>query len=140
MKTIIGKQSGKLISSYETLLNRTEFIPSQSNYNNPIQTIVKILETLMIKDTGDLNWFNGLIINIPIYTRSIIKVSFPPKFRQYLTEMKNKIKQLLAIYKFERFFEKIYKIRAAVVLPELSKLIHNDPLLDLTSIQFYRNG
>ncbi len=58
--------------------------------------------------------------------RSIIKVLFSNDFRQYLTEIESKLKQLLAINKFEYFFEKVYKIRAAVVIPGLLKLIHDD--------------
>ena len=87
--------------------------------------MVEILEILMIQHTKDLNWF----INILMYIRLIIKVLFPNNFRRYLTEMENKIKQLLAglsINKFECFFEKVYKIRAVAVIPGLSKLIHDD--------------
>ncbi len=102
--------------------------------------MAEILETLMIRCTGDLNWFNGPIINIPAHTRSIIEVLFPNDFRRYLTEMERKLKQLLAINKFERFFEKAYKIRAAVAIPGLSRLIHDDPSLNLTWTQFCRNG
>ena len=46
--------------------------------------------------------------------------------------MENKIKQLLAINKFEHFFKKIYKIRAVTTILGLSRLIYNDLLLDLT--------
>ena len=97
--------------------------------------MAEILETLMIQRTGDLNWFNGLIINIPTHTRSIIKVSFLDNFRRYLTKIENKIKQLLAglsMNKFKRFFEKVYKIRTATTIPRLSRLIHNDLSFDLT--------
>ncbi len=55
-------------------------------------------------------------------------------------EIESKLKQLLAINKFERFFEKAYKIRAVAAIPGLSRLIHNDPSLDLTWTQFCRNG
>ncbi len=92
LKVAMGEQYSRLISGYETLLNKTEFIPSRSNDNSLIQTMAEILETLMIRRTGDLNWFNGPIINIPAHTRSIIEVFFPNEFCQYLTEMKSKIK------------------------------------------------
>ena len=88
----MGEQYGRLISNYEVLLNKTKFILSWSNNNNPIYTMAEILETLMIQRMRDLNWFNEPIINIPAYTRSIIKVLFPNKFRQYLIEIKNEIK------------------------------------------------
>lgn len=51
-----------------------------------------------------------------MHTKSIIEVLFPDNFHQYLTKIKNKIKQLLAklsMNKFEYFFEKAYKIKAA---------------------------
>ena len=86
----------------------------------------------MIQCIRDLNWFNSPIINIPAYTKLITKVLFPNKFRRYLIEMKNKIKQLLAINKFKCFFEKTYKIRAIAAIPGLLRLIHNDLSLDLT--------
>ncbi len=140
LKAAMGEQYGRLISGYEALLNRTEFISSQLIDNSPIRTMAEILETLMIRCTGDLNWFNGPIINIPAHTRSIIKVSFPNDFRRYLTEMESKLKQLLAINKFERFFEKTYKIKATAAIPGLSRLIHDNPSLDLTWTQFCRNG
>ncbi len=75
-----------------------------------------------------------------MHTRSIIEVLFLNDFRQYLTEMENKIEQLLVINKFERFFEKAYKIRAAAAILGLSRLIYDDPSLDLTWIQFCRNN
>ncbi len=132
MKAAMDKQYHRLISGYEVLLNRTEFILSWSNNNNPIRTIAKILETLMIQCTEDSNWFNGLIINILIYMKSIIEVLFLNDFRWYLIEMENKIKQLLAVNKFEYFFEKAYKIRVVVAIPWLLRLIHNNSSLDLT--------
>lgn len=50
--------------------------------------------------------------------------------------MKNKIKHLLnkneLKHEFKRFFEKEYKIKAAAAILGLSKLIYNDPSLDLT--------
>ncbi len=140
LKVVMGEQYGRLISSYKALLNKIEFILGWLNDNSPIWTMAKILETLMIQHTRDSNWFNRPIINIPTHTRSIIKVSFPNDFCQYLKEIESKLKQLLAINKFERFFEKAYKIRVAVAIPRLSRLIHDDPSLDLTWIQFYRNG
>lgn len=51
--------------------------------------------------------------------------------------------QLLAgsKHKFERFFEKAYRIRAAAAIPGLSRLMNDDdPSLDLTWTQFCRNG
>ena len=58
--------------------------------------------------------------------------------------MENKVKQLLnkegLRHEFECFFGKAYKIRAAATIPELSRLIHDDPSLDLTWTQFCRNG
>ncbi len=54
--------------------------------------------------------------------------------------MESKLKQLLAINKFECFFKKAYKIRAATAIPGLSRLIHDDPSLDLTWTQFCKNG
>ncbi len=134
------EQYSRLISGYEALLNKTEFIPSRSIDNSPIQTMAEILETLMIQCTEDSNWFNGPIINIPAYTKLIIEVSFPNDFRRYLTEMESKLKQLLVINKFKRFFEKAYKIRATAAIPGLSRLIHDDPSLDLTWTHFCRNG
>ena len=54
----------------------------------------------------------------------------------FLIEIENKVKQLLnkkgSRHEFERFFEKAYKIRAAAAILELSRLIHDDPSLDLT--------
>ncbi len=140
LKAAMGEQYSGLISGYEALLNRTEFIPSRSIDDSLIRTIAEILETLMIQRTGDSNWFNGPIINILVNTRSIIDVSFPNDFRRYLTEIESKLKQLLAINKFECFFKKAYKIRAAAAIPGLSRLIHDDPSLDLTWTQFCRNG
>ncbi len=100
LKAVMREQYGKLISDYEVLLNRTKFISSWSNDNSPIWTTAKILEILIIRRTGDLNWFNEPIINIRAYIRLIIKVLFPNNFCWYLTEMENKIKQLLTINKF----------------------------------------
>lgn len=54
--------------------------------------MAKILETLMIQYTRNLNWFNKLLIKLPAYRRSIIKVLFSDDFRQYLIEMENKMK------------------------------------------------
>lgn len=48
LRAAIGEQYGKLISSYEALLNRTEAIPHQLTESNPIRTMAEILETLMI--------------------------------------------------------------------------------------------
>ncbi len=140
LKVVMGEQYGRLISGYKALLNRTEFIPSQSIDNSPIRTMAKILETLMIRRIGDSNWFNRPIINILAHTRSIIEVLFSNDFRWYLTEIESKFKQRLAINKFKRFFEKAYKIRAATAIPGLSRLIDDDPSLDLTWTQFCRNG
>ncbi len=61
--------------------------------------MAKILETLLIQHMKDLNWFNGPIINILMHVRLNIKVLFPNDFCQYLTEMENKIKQLLLVNK-----------------------------------------
>ncbi len=94
--------------------------------------MAEILETLMIQCTRDLNWFNEPIINICAHTRSIIEVLFFNEFHQYLIEIENKITQLLVINKFECFFEKAYKIRAAALIPGLSRFIYNNPLLDST--------
>ena len=105
--------------------------------------MAEILEILVIQYIRDLNWFNGPIINILTHIRSIIKVLFFDNFCGYLIEMENKIKQLLAgllINKFKRFFKKAYKIRAAAAIPGLSRLIHNDPSIDLIWTQFCRNG
>lgn len=106
--------------------------------------MAKILETLMIRRTGDSNWLNEPIINLPAHTRSIIEVSSPDSFRPCLTEMEYKIKQLLnkagLKHEFERFFEKAYKIRAAAAIPGLSRLIKDDPSLDLAWTKFCRNG
>ena len=144
LKAATGEQYRRLISSYEALLNRTEAIPLLLTKNNPISTMAEILETIMIRRTGDSSWFNGPIINLPRHTRSIIEVAFPDSFRPFLTEMENKVKQLLnkegSRHEFERFFEKAYKIRAAAAIPGLSRLIHDDPSLDLTWTQFCRNG
>ena len=93
--------------------------------------MAKILEILMILCIGDSNWFNRPIINIPMHMRLIIKILFSNKFCQYLTKIENKIKQLLVINKFERFFEKVYKIRATAAIPGLSRLIYNNSSLDL---------
>lgn len=75
--------------------------------------------------------FNRSIINLPTHIKLIIKVLFFDDFCQYLTEIENKIKQLLVrwINKFERFFEKMYKIKAATAIPRLLKLIYNNLLL-----------
>lgn len=51
--------------------------------------MAKILEILMIQYIEDLNWFNKLIINLPAYTKLIIKVFFLVNFCQYLTEIEN---------------------------------------------------
>ncbi len=48
LKAAMGEQYGRLISGYEALLNKTEFIPSWSIDNNLIRTMAEILETLMI--------------------------------------------------------------------------------------------
>lgn len=48
LKAVIGEQYDKLISGYETFLNRTKFILSLLNNNKPIQTMAKILEILII--------------------------------------------------------------------------------------------
>ncbi len=85
----------------------------------------------MIQYIRDSNWFNRPIINILMHMRLIIKVLFPNDFHQYLTEMENKIKQLLAVNKFEHFFEKTYKIKVAAAIPELLRFIHNNLSLDL---------
>ncbi len=138
LKVIMEEEYGRLISGYEALLNKTEFISSRWNDNNPIRTMAKILETLMIKCPRDSNWFNRPIIYIPAHTRSIIKVLFPNDFLWYLTEIENIIKQLLTVNKFECFFEKVYKIRVAAVISRLLRLIYDDPLLDLTWTQFCR--
>lgn len=49
--------------------------------------------------------------------------------------MKNKIKELLIKkelkYEFKHFFEKVYKIRTTAAIPGLSRLIYNNPSLDL---------
>lgn len=136
LKKGIGEQYGKLITGYEALLNRTEAIPYQLTKSNPIRTMDEILEALMIRQTRDSSWFDRPIINLPTYTRSIIEVSFSNNFRPFLIAMENKIKQLLnkegSKYEFERFFEKAYKIRAAAAISRLSRLIHNNPSLDLT--------
>ena len=86
----------------------------------------------MIQRTKNLNWFNGLIINIFVHTKLIIKVLFLNKFRQYLIKIENKIKQLLVINKFEYFFEKMYKIKIAAAILKLLRLIYDNLLLDLT--------
>ena len=144
LKAATGEQYRRLISGYEALLNRTEAIPLLLTKNNPISTMAEILETIMIRRTGDSSWFNGPIINLPRHTRSIIEVAFPDSFRPFLTEMENKVKQLLnkegSRHEFERFFEKAYKIRIVVVIPGLSRLIHNNLSLNLTWTQFCRNS
>ncbi len=55
LKVAMGEQYGRLISGYEVLLNRIEFIPSQLNNNSPIRTMAEILETQIIQCTGDSN-------------------------------------------------------------------------------------
>lgn len=59
-----------------------------------------------------MNWFNESIINLSAHIELIIKVSFFDDFCQYLTKIKNKIKQLLVrlINKFERFFERCTRL------------------------------
>ena len=136
LKTATEEHYWRLISGYEALLNKTEAIPYLLTENNPICTMAEILEIIMIQCTGDSSWFNRPIINLPRYTRSIIEVTFPDSFRPFLTEIENKVKQLLnkegLRHEFERFFEKAYKIRTAAAIPALSRLIYNDPFLDLT--------
>ena len=106
--------------------------------------MAEILEAFMIQQTGDSSWFDGPIINLPTYMRSIIKVSFPNNFRPFLIAMENKIKQLLnkegSKHEFERFFEKAYKIKTAAAISGLSRLIHDNPFLDLTWTQFCKHG
>lgn len=51
--------------------------------------------------------------------------------------MLNKKKQK---YKFERFFEKIYKIKITAIISKLFGLIYNDPSQNLTLMQFYKNN
>ena len=144
LKAATGEQYRRLISGYEALLNKTEAIPHLLTKSNPIRTMAKILETLMIRCTGNSSWFDGPIINLPRHTKSIIEVAFPDALRPFLIEIENKIKQLLnedgSRHEFERFFEKTYKIRAAAAIPRLSRLIHDDPSLDLTWMQYCRNG
>lgn len=96
--------------------------------------MAKILEILMIQCIKNLNWFNKSIINILTHIRYIIEVSFSNNFYQYLIEKENKIKQLLVRSlnnKFERFFQKIYKIKALTTISRLSKLIYNNLSLHL---------
>lgn len=72
-----------------------------------------------------------------MHIKSIINVSFSDNFCQYLTKIENKIKQLLEglwINKFERFFKKVYKMRAVTIIPRLLRLIYNNASLDLTRI------
>ncbi len=131
-----------MISDHKALLNKTKFISSLLNDNNLIWTMDKILKTLMIQHIRDWNWFNRPMINLRAYTRSIIKFLFFNNFCQYLTEIENKIKQLLveSINKFEYFFEKANKIKIAATISRLSRLIYNNLSLDLIWTQFYRNG
>lgn len=81
-----------------------------------------------------LKLVNGPIIYILLHKRLIIKVLFFDNFRQYLIEIKNKIKQLLVrlINKFKRFFEKVSKIIAAAIISKLLKLILNNLSINLT--------
>lgn len=133
-----------MILGYKGLLNRTKAISHQLTKTNLIYTITEILETIMIRQTGDSSWFNRPIINLPIYTMLIIEVSFPNDFWPFSTAIKNNIKQLPnkegSKYKFERFFEKTYKIMAAIAIPRLFKLIHNDLFLDLTWMEFCKHS
>ena len=136
LKAATGEQYWRLISGYEVLLNRIEAIPYLLTENNLIHIMAEILETIIIQQIGNSNWFNGPIINLSRHTRSIIEVGFPNNFWPFLIEMKNIVKQLLnkerSRHEFERFFEKTYKIKAAAAIPGLSRLIHDDPCLDLT--------
>lgn len=140
----MGEQYRKLILGYEALLNKNEALPYQIMNCNPIHTMTNVLETIMIRRAKDSSWFNGPIINVPKHMRSIIEVLFPDYFWPFLTAMESKIKQMLdkegSKLEFERFFEKAYKIRAAVAIPGLSRLIHDNPSLDLTWTQFYKKG
>lgn len=119
-----------------------EIISTQFNNNNLIQTMAEILEMLMIQCTRNSNWFNKLIINLFTYRRSIIEVLFSHDFGQYLTEIENKMKELLirSKQKLKRFFEKTYRIREAAPILGLSRLINNHPSLDLTWISFCKNS
>lgn len=144
LKTGIEEQYRKLIIGYKVLLNKTEAISHYLTKSNPICTLVEILEILMIQQTGDLSWFNKLIINLSTHIRSIIKVFFPNNFWPFFIVIENKIRQRLnkerLKHEFKGFFEKAYKIKTAATIPRLSRLIHDNPFLDLTWTQFYKHG
>lgn len=90
LRAAMGKQYGKLILGYVALLNKNEALSHQVTNSDPIYTMAEILETLMIRRTGDSSWFNRPIINLPKHTKSIIEVPFLDYFRPYLIAMETK--------------------------------------------------
>ena len=53
LKAAIREQYRRLISGYKALLNKTKAILYLLTKNNPIRTMAKILETIMIRRIGD---------------------------------------------------------------------------------------
>ncbi len=64
-----------------------------------------------------------------MYTKSIMKASFPDDFHQLLLiAMKKKIKQwpTMLINKFEHFLQKTYKIGKTTTILAILRLIYNN--------------